>query len=100
MYFCCIARSGSFCYKISDSEITLKEKKMVLENFIAFPPATGTAGAARRKQKRALTFAIKRTKALKTLKRFYKEVKAVLDSNATPITKNILIEILVEATKL
>ena len=65
---------------------------MDLENFIAFPKTS--------KQKRALTFAIKRTKALKTLKRFYKEVKAVLDSNATPITKNILIEILVEANKL
>lgn len=73
---------------------------MVLENFIAFSPTTKTISKAISKQKRALTFAIKRTKALKTLKSFYKEVKEILDSNATPITKNKLIEILVEAIKL
>jgi hypothetical protein len=34
MYFCCIARSGSFCYKISGSKITLGRKEMTTEESI------------------------------------------------------------------
>ena len=34
MYFCCIARSESFCYKIPGSEITLGRKEMTTEESI------------------------------------------------------------------
>ena len=65
------------------------EMKMDLENFIAFPKTS--------KQKRALTFAIKRTKALKTLKRFYKEATRIrlqpANASMQPIfVKNVRIQ--------